>query len=106
MGFAALLCEQSCYCEALFTSNRFDLLDPFFDCIRPCSEPVRLPLSSNGQPGNVHTGTVYSDRVEKLPDDVAAEMRELYLIRIPLEERSERLSSYSETKHPHWSRWN
>src|SRR4051812_3119221 len=59
-----------------------------------------------GQPGDVHTGDLYFDGLEKLPDDIAAEMRELYLMRKPWDERSGDFRSFSETKHPHSSRWN
>jgi hypothetical protein len=50
--------------------------------------------------------TTYFDGLEKLPDDIAAEMQELYLLRKPWEQRSARFMEFAQTKHPHSSRWN
>jgi hypothetical protein len=50
--------------------------------------------------------TVWFDGPEELPEDIAAEMQELYLMRKPWEQRSERFRQFSEVKQPHESRWN
>jgi len=99
--------NTSCYYEALFTANRLDLLNPFFDMysgmLDACSVAARQQWGAQGM---YIPETVYFDGLEKLPDDVASEMRGLYLMRKPWAERSERFRSYAETKHPHSSRWN
>ncbi len=99
--------NTSCYYEALFTANRLDLLNPFFDMysgmLEACSVAARQQWGAQGM---YIPETVYFDGLEKLPEDVASEMRELYLMRKPWAERSERFRSYAETKHPHSSRWN
>ena len=50
--------------------------------------------------------TSYFNGLAKLPEDIAQEMRELYLLRKPWEERSARFREFASTKHPHSSRWN
>lgn len=97
----------SCYYEALFATNRLELMDPAFDMYTgmydACASAARQQWGSQGI---YIPETAYFDGLERLPDDVAAEMRELYLMRKPWTERSERFRAYSETKHPHSSRWN
>jgi len=43
---------------------------------------------------------------EKLPEDIAKEMRELYLLRKPWSERSQKFRDFAFAKHPHNGRWN
>jgi hypothetical protein len=50
--------------------------------------------------------TTWYDGLATLPDDIAAEMRDLYLLRKPWDQRSERFKQFASTKHPHSSRWN
>ena len=50
--------------------------------------------------------TVWFDGLATLPDDIAAEMRDLYLLRKPWAQRSARFLEYARTGHPHSSRWN
>jgi hypothetical protein len=97
----------SCYYEALFAANRLELLDPVFDMYSGMREACSVAARQQwGSQGMYIPETAYFDGLEKLPDDVAAEMRELYLMRKPWAERSERFRTYAETKHPHSSRWN
>src|SRR4051794_8326079 len=99
--------NTSCYYEALFAANRLDLLDPFFDMYSAMHGACSVAAQQQwGSQGMYIPETVYFDGLEKLPDDIAAEMRELYLMRKPWDERSGDFRSFSETKHPHSSRWN
>ena len=50
--------------------------------------------------------TVAFDGLAKLPDDIAAEMRDLYLLRKPWDQRSEKFRAYAGTKLGFSSRWN
>jgi len=99
--------NTSCYYEALFTANRLELMDPFFDMYSgmygSCATAARQQWGSEGI---YIPETVYFDGLEKLPEDVASEMRELYLMRKAWDGRSDRFRTFSETKHPHSSRWN
>lgn len=97
----------SCYYEGLFEANRAELLDPAFDMYSGMYDACCVAARQQwGSEGMYIPETAYFDGLEKLPEDVAAEMRELYLMRKPWAERSERFRAYSETKHPHSSRWN
>ncbi len=97
----------SCYYEAIPAANRWELADPMFDMYSgmydACSTAARQQWGSQGM---FIPETVYFDGLEKLPDDIAAEMRDLYLLRKPWEQRSPRFLEFAQTKHPHSSRWN
>ncbi|MEK7407638.1 MAG: DUF5703 domain-containing protein [Acidobacteriota bacterium] len=97
----------SCYYEAVPATNRMELLEPVFDMYsgmyEACATASRQQWDSQGL---YIPETVYFDGLEKLPYDIASEMRDLYLLRKPWDQRSERFRAYAETKHPHSSRWN
>ncbi|MGO9257519.1 MAG: glycosyl hydrolase family 95 catalytic domain-containing protein [Bryobacteraceae bacterium] len=97
----------SCYYEALPAANRLDLMDPMFDMYSgmfdACSTAARQQWGSQGM---YIPETCYFDGLEKLPEDIAAEMRDLYLLKKPWEQRSARFMEFAQTKHPHSSRWN
>jgi hypothetical protein len=99
--------NTSCYYEALFSTGRLELLDPAFDMYSGMHDACAVAARQQwGSQGIYIPETAYFDGLEKLPDDIAAEMRELYLMRKPWAERSEQFRKFSETKHPHSSRWN
>ncbi|HUA58613.1 MAG TPA: DUF5703 domain-containing protein [Verrucomicrobiae bacterium] len=97
----------SCYYEGLNETNRLELLDPMFDMYSgmfdACSIAARQQWDSQGM---FIPETTYFDGLEKLPGDIAAEMADLYLLRKPWEQRSQRFMEFAQTKHPHSSRWN
>lgn len=97
----------SCYYEALPAANRFELLDPmyrmYFGMLDACSTAARQQWGSQGM---YIPETSYFDGLEKLPDEIAFDMRELYLLRKPWAQRSDRFLAYAQNKHPHSSRWN
>src|SRR5262249_61058980 len=83
------------------------LRDPFFDGHRGMSEASTTAAGQQwGSQGIYIAETSYFNGLEKLPDDIAAEMQELYLLRKPWEQRSERFKEFALYKHPHSSRWN
>ena len=96
-----------CYYHALPTTGRFDLMDSMYDMysamLGSCGEAA---VQQWGSRGLYIPETVYFDGLEKLPDPIAAEMRELYLLRKPWEQRSVEFARFAETKHPYSSRWN
>jgi hypothetical protein len=97
----------SCYYEALPATNHWDLMDPMFEMysgmFEACAEAAKQQWGSQG----IYVPeTAYFDGLESLPEDIAAEMRELYLMRKPWDERSAGFRRYSEARHPHSSRWN
>ncbi len=84
-----------------------ELLDPAFDMYSGMFEASRVAAQQQwGSQGMYIPETTYFNGLERLPDDIAAEMRELYLLRKPWEQRSERFKEFASTKHPHSSRWN
>jgi hypothetical protein len=97
----------SCYYEALFAANRLELLDPMFDLYFGLRESAALAARQQwGSEGLFIPETVWFDGLARLPDDIAAEMRSLYLMQRPWSERSARFLAFATTKHPHSSRWN
>jgi hypothetical protein len=97
----------SCYYEALPAANRLDLMDPmyrmYFGMYETAATAARQQWDSEGI---FIPETTYFDGLEKLPEDIAAEMRDLYLLRKSWEQRSSRFLDYAQRKHPHSSRWN
>jgi len=97
----------SCYYEALFAANRWELLDPMFDMYSGMAGACAMAARQQwGSQGIYIPETAYFDGLERLPDEIAAEMRDLYLLRKPWDQRSERFREFAMTKHPHSSRWN
>jgi hypothetical protein len=99
--------NQSCYYEALPATNRLELMDPTFHQYTGMYEACALAARQQwGSQGIWIPETVWFDGLARLPEDIAAEMRDLYLLRKPWDQRSARFTEYAETKHPHSSRWN
>jgi hypothetical protein len=99
--------NESCYYNALPAVNRFELMDPMFAMYSAMRDSAAVAAQQQwGSQGIFIPETVWFDGLERLPDDIAAEMRELYLGRKPWEQRSVRFREYADTEQPHNSRWN
>jgi hypothetical protein len=99
--------NQSCLYNALFPTNRFELMRPMFNMYSSMKKVCELAAVQQwGSKGIYIPETVAFDGLAPLPDDVAAEMRDLYLVRKPWAERTQRFSAYAFTKMPYLSRWN
>jgi hypothetical protein len=99
--------NTSCYYEAIFASNRMELLDPLFHMYSGMFEASATAARQQWGSQGIYIGeTSYFNGLEKLPDDIAAEMQDLYLLRKPWEQRSQAFQQFALTKHPHSSRWN
>jgi hypothetical protein len=97
----------SCYYEALFASNRLELLDPVFDMYSGMYDSLALAARQEWSSQGIYIPeTVWFDGLARLPDDIAAEMSDLYLLRKPWDHRSTRFKEFSLTQMPHSSRWN
>ena len=97
----------SCYYEALYAANRLELLDPIFDMYSGAYEAAtRAARQQWGSQGLFVPETSWVDGLEPLPDEIAVELRDLFLLNKPWAERSERFREFAATKHPHSSRWN
>ncbi|PYX91107.1 MAG: glycoside hydrolase [Acidobacteria bacterium] len=99
--------NESCYYNALPAVNRFELMDPMFAMYSGMYDSVSLAAAQQwGSKGIFIPEVVWFDGLEKLPDDIAAEMRDLYLGRKLWEKRSVSFRELADTKQPHSSRWN
>jgi glycosyl hydrolase family 95 len=97
----------SCYYEAMPATNRLELLDPVFAMYFGMYEAIAAAASQQwGSKGIFIPETVFFNGLAKLPDEIAREMQELYLLRKPWEERSASFREFAGAKHPHSSRWN
>jgi hypothetical protein len=97
----------SCYYEALPATNRLELMDPMFEMYGGAREAYAAAARQQwGSQGLFVPETTFFDGLAPLPDEIAAEMRDLYLLRKPWSERSERFLAYAGARHPHSSRWN
>lgn len=97
----------SCYYEALYATNRLELLDPVFEMYFGMREASAVAARQQwGSEGIFIPETTFFNGLARLPEEIAQEMRELYLLRKPWEERSARFRDFASTKHPHSSRWN
>ena len=99
--------NTNAYYSNLLPANRLDLLDPMFAMYSGMYDAcARAAAEQWGSQGIWIPETIWFDGPEDLPDDVAAEIRDLYLVRKPWDERSERFRRFAEVKQPHESRWN
>ena len=99
--------NQSAWHNPLLPTNRFELMDPLFNMYSKHLESyARAARQQWGSKGIYFPETTFFDGFEELPEDIAAEMRELYLVRKPWEKRSERFIEYATPKLKHNSRWN
>jgi len=99
--------NQSCIYNALFATNRLELIDPMFSMYSGMYDSCALAAKQQwGSNGIYIPETVAFDGLEKLPESIAEEMRLLYLSKKPWAERSEEFNDFAFTKQPHSSRWN
>ena len=99
--------NTNAYYSNLMPANRLELMDPMFSMYTGMYDScVRAAAQQWGSKGIWIPETVFFDGPEDLPDDIAAEMQELYLMRKSWEERSEQFRRFAESKQPHESRWN
>lgn len=100
--------NQSClYNNTLFAANHTELLDPAFDMLTGMLGACSLAAKQEwGSQGAYYPETVCFDGPGVVPDDVAAEMRPLYLIQKPWAERSKSFVDYAGTKLEYASAWN
>ena len=97
----------SCYYEAIPATNRYELMDPVFDMYFGAREACTTAAAQQwGSRGAYIPETMWFDGLAKLPEAIATEMRELYLLQKPWEQMTAAFREHSRQKHPHSSRWN
>jgi hypothetical protein len=99
--------NQSCIYNALLQTNHPELLKPMFNMYTSAYNNLALAAQQQwGSKGIFIPETMAFDGLAPIPEDIAAEMRELYLVKKPWAERSPQFSKYAQTKLPFLSRWN
>jgi len=99
--------NQSCFVNGLFPANRPELMQPFFKMYtRMVPSLERAAVQQWGSKGIFIPETVGFKGLEDLPEEIAAEMRDIYLARKPWSDVSPQFMQYAATKIPHNSRWN
>jgi hypothetical protein len=99
--------NTSAYYRNLMPAGRLDLMDPMFDLYFNMRESCALAARQQwGSQGHWIPEIVFFDGLEKLPDDIAAELQDLMLARKPYEQRSPRFQAFAEVRNRHHARWN
>ena len=99
--------NQGAYFNGLTPANRPELMAPMFATYSRNFESFsRAARQQWGSQGVWIPETTWFDGLEDLPDNVAAEMRDLYLARKPWEVRSKEFEEFSRDKNGLNSRWN
>ncbi len=99
--------NQSCIYNGLFAANRIELMDPMFDMYTAMYDACATAARQQwGSQGIYIPETVAFDGPAELPEAIAEEMKDLYLLRKPWDQKSRQFSDYAFTKQPHSSRWN
>jgi hypothetical protein len=95
------------YYSNLMPANRLELIEPMFKMYWGMYDAAALAARQQwGSEGIWIPETTFFNGPEKLPDDIAAELQDLMLVRKPWEQRSARFDWYAGTKNRHNSRWN
>jgi hypothetical protein len=99
--------NTGCYYNSLPVANRPELIAPCFSMYSGMYDACALAARQQwGSQGIFIAETLFFDGQEPLPEELAAEVRDLYLLRKPWEQRSQAFREFAEPKHPHNSRWN
>lgn len=99
--------NTSAYYNNLMPANRLDLMDPLFSLYGGMSNACALAAKQQwGSQGIWIPETTFFNGPEKLPDDIAAELQDLMLVRKPFSGHSPKFQWFAETKNRHNSRWN
>ena len=99
--------NESCYYNALAPTGRLELMDPLFSMVsRHLDTYATAARQQWGSEGLWIPETTFFDGVAEMPEEIAAEMRDLYLLKKPWDERSDRFRKYAATKPKHNPRWN
>lgn len=99
--------NQSCLYNALLPTNRLELLDPMFEMYSGMYESCALAARQQWDSKGIFIPeTVAFDGLARLPKNIASEMRDLYLLRRPWEQRSQEFRDWAGTKVSFSSRWN
>jgi hypothetical protein len=84
-----------------------ELMDPMFNMYTAMYSSLALAAKQQWDSKGIWIPeTVGFNGIPELPEDIGGEMRELYLMNKPWEQRSQKFDDYAFTKIPFFSRWN
>ncbi len=93
--------------KGLFAANRPELMDPMFDMYSGMYDSLATAARQQWDSKGIFIPeAVWFDGLAELPEDIAAEMHDLYLLRKPWSRMSERFRRFADPKHPQNARWN
>ena len=99
--------NEGAYYNGLTPVNRPELIVPMFKTFTNHYDSYATAAKQQwGSKGIWIPETTWWNGLDVLPDSIASEMRDLYLVRKPWEERSKSFMDYAETKNDLNSRWN
>ncbi len=99
--------NQGAYFNGLTPANRPELMAPMFATYsKQFDSYARAARQQWSSQGIWIPETTWFDGLEDLPDNIAAEMRDLYLAKKPWEARSKEFDEFSKDKNGLNSRWN
>ena len=94
------------YNNVLLASNKIDITSPVFNMIHKNYDATALAAEQQwGSKGIYLQETLWFNGPDSLPEDIAEEMRELYLARKSFSEASEKFLNYAAPKNAFDSRW-
>ena len=94
------------YNNVLLAANKIELTNPLVEMFhKNYSANARAARQTWGSKGIYIPETTWFDAPPELPEDIAAEMRDLYLARKPWSEASKRFIQFAETKNAFDSLW-
>jgi len=97
----------SCLYRGLPAANHFELMEPMFDMYSNMYDACALAARQQwGGKGIFIPEVVCFNGLTELPEDIAENMRDLYLLRKPWEARTERFEEFAWSQMPHSSQWN
>jgi hypothetical protein len=99
--------NTNAYYSNLMPANRLELMEPMFAMYSGMLDACALAARQQwGAQGVWIPEITFFNGPEKLPDDIAAELQDLMLLRKPFDRRSARFQWWAETKNRHNARWN
>jgi len=99
--------NTSAYYRNLMPAGRLELMDPLFTMYFEMRESCAVAARQQwGSQGHWIPEIVFFDGLEQLPDEIAAELRELMLVRKPFDQRSAAFQAFAEVRNRHHARWN
>jgi len=99
--------NTSAYYANLMPANRLELMDPLFNMYSRIAESGAVAARQQwGSQGIWIPEITFFNGLDKLPDDIAAELQDLMLVRKPYSEHSKKFQWWIETKNRHNARYN